>query len=146
MERLRMSRDHRTEYYRAWSQLTPPLRPHPEAVAAIRAQIRDRLGRTLLLGVTPELADISDDLVAMDRNHSMVQHVWPGNTVLRRAIVGDWRNCHFVPASFSCCVGDTSLGAIRFSDEVVTVCNQLSQILRPGGKFVCRVFLLPDVP
>jgi SAM-dependent methyltransferase len=141
-----MSMDHRREYHRAWSKLTPPLRPHPEAVAAIRAQIRDRPGRTLLLGVTPELADISDDLVAVDRNHSMVQHVWPGNTASRRAIVGDWRHCDFVPASFSYCVGDTSLGAMRFPDEVVSVCNQLSQILRPGGKFVCRVFVSPDVP
>jgi SAM-dependent methyltransferase len=141
-----MSMDHRKEYHRAWSQLTPPLRPHPEAVAAVSAQIGDRLGRTLLLGVTPELADISDDLVAIDRNHSMVQHVWPGNTASRRAIVGDWRNCHFVPASFSYCVGDTSFGALRFPDEVVSVCNHLSQILRPGGKFVCRVFLSPDVP
>ncbi len=140
-----MERDLRREYHLAWSKLTPPLRPHPEGIAAVRAQIGDRPGRTLLLGVTPELADISNDLVAIDRNYSMVQHVWPGNTASRRAVVGDWRNGNFTPASFSYCVGDTSLGAMRFPDEVASVCDQLTQLLRPGGKFVCRVFVSPQV-
>jgi SAM-dependent methyltransferase len=140
-----MSRDHRKEYHLAWSRLTPPMRPHPEGVAAMRAQIGERPGRTLLLGVTPELADISADLVAIDRNHSMVEHIWPGNTASRRAIVGDWRNATFTPASFSCCVGDTCLGALRFPDETVSACHQVSRLLRPGGKLVCRVFVSPDV-
>jgi len=140
-----MGRDHRREYHSAWSSLTPPLRPHPEVVAAVSAQIGDRPGRTLLLGVTPELADIAADLVAVDRNPSMVRHVWPGNSASRRAIVGDWRNRNFAPASFSCCVGDTSFGALLFPDEVALACNHLSEVLQPGGKFVCRVFVSPDV-
>jgi SAM-dependent methyltransferase len=113
-------------------------------MASLRSGNRWALGLDARLGVTPELADISADLVAIDRNHSMVQHVWPGNTVSRRAVVGDWRNPHFAPESFSICVGDTCLGAMRFPDEVASVCNQLFRILRPGGKFVCRVFVSPD--
>jgi SAM-dependent methyltransferase len=142
--RRRMNRDHRREYYRAWSLLTPPLRPHQQVVEAVRQQIGDQPGPTLLLGVTPELADISEDLVALDRNHSMVQHVWPGNTAARRAVVGDWRNQNFKPASFAVCVGDTSLGAMRFPDDVASVCREVVRLLRPGGKFVCRVYLSPD--
>ena len=140
-----MNRDHRREYYRAWSLLTPPLRPHQQVVAAVKQQIGDQPGRTLLLGVTPELADISRDLVALDRNHSMVEHVWPGNTAARRAVVGDWRNQNFAPASFSVCVGDTSLGAMQFPRDVSLLCHEVVRLLRPEGKFVCRVYLSPDV-
>src|SRR5215468_5285999 len=98
--------NHRQIYYRAWSHLAPPLRPHPEVVAAVKEQIKGRSGRTLLLGVTPELADIATDIVAVDRNLSMIANVWPGNTSTRCAIVGDWRNSNFAPAVFSLCVGD----------------------------------------
>jgi SAM-dependent methyltransferase len=140
-----MSRDHRREYHRAWSRLTPPWRPHPEVIAAVRQQIGDRAGRTLLLDVTPELADISQDVTALDRNYSMVVHVWPGNTAARRAIVGDWRNGNFAPNSFSTCVGDGSLCGLRSPDELGRVLIGLSRALRSGGKFVCRVYVPPEV-
>jgi SAM-dependent methyltransferase len=138
-----MSRDHRREYYRAWSRLTPPWRPHLEVIEAVKQQIGDQAGRTLLLGVTPELANILDDLVALDRNYSMVVHVWPGNTSARRAAVGDWRNGNFAPNSFSACVGDGSLCGLRSPDEVERVLTEISLALRSGGKFVCRVFAPP---
>jgi hypothetical protein len=140
-----MRKDHRQNYYHAWSQLTPPLRPHPDAVAAIRNQLVAHPGRLLLLGVTPELADISTELIALDQNHSMVAHIWPGNTPARSAVVGDWRNPNFLPASFSACVGDISLGALEFPHDTTLVCRRVVETLRPGGRFVCRVFLLPDV-
>jgi SAM-dependent methyltransferase len=124
--------------------LTPPLRPHADVVAAIRGELGDRPERTLLLGVTPEFVDLSDDLVAIDRNRSMVEHIWPGNRPGRRAIVGDWRRCHFEPGAFSTCVGDASLGALNFPDELVTACREIRRLLRPRGKLVCRVFLSPD--
>src|ERR1035441_10842678 len=91
-----MGNNHWQVYYRAWSQLVPPLRPNPDVVAAVKEQIKDRRGRALLLGVTPELADVSPDLVAIDRNFSMIANVWPGNTTSRCAIAGDWRNSNFI--------------------------------------------------
>jgi SAM-dependent methyltransferase len=137
-----MEVNHRTRYHAAWSKLTPPLRPHPQSVAVMR-ELVGRGGPTLLLGVTPELADISDDLVAIDRNLSMVEHIWPGNTSSRRAMVGDWRNCNFRPGSFSSCVGDTCFGALRFPDELVAGCREIGRALRPGGRLICRVFVAP---
>jgi SAM-dependent methyltransferase len=139
-----MNRDHRREYHRAWSNLTPPWRPHPDAVTAVRREIADRSGRILLLGVTPELADIAPDLVALDRNHSMVVHVWPGNTPTRHAIVGDWRNGNFAPNSFSTCVGDGSLCGLHWPGELRGVLTGLSHVLRCGGRFVCRVYVPPS--
>jgi SAM-dependent methyltransferase len=141
-----MSRNHRKDYHRAWSHLTPPLRPNHEVVAAVREQIGPAPGRTLLLGVTPELADIAPDLVALDRNYTMVTNVWPGNTSARRAVVGDWLNTNFAPDTFSFCVGDASFGALSFPRDVTWLCEEVWRILGSGGKLVCRVFVAPDVP
>jgi SAM-dependent methyltransferase len=136
--------NHRQTYYRAWSQLGPPLRPHPDVVAAVKEQIKDRKGRTLLLGVTPELADVAPNLVAIDRNLSMIVNVWPGNTSTRCAIVGDWRNAHFVPGAFSVCVGDGSLCGLDYPTEIAAVFNELKRILKKDGRIVCRLYVSPD--
>ena len=121
--------NHRQRYHRAWSQLTPPLRPHPDVVAAVKEQIKDRHGRTLLLGVTPELADVAPDLVAVDRNLSMVANVWPGNTSSRCAVVGDSRNSNFAPAVFSLCIGDGSLCGLKYPTEIAALFDELNRIL-----------------
>jgi SAM-dependent methyltransferase len=141
-----MAHDHQKIYHRAWSQLGPPLRPPADVAVAIREQIKDRHGRTLLLGVTPELADVAPNLVAIDRNMSMVAHVWPGNTAHRRAIVGDWRKTNFVTGAFSTCIGDGSLSFLTFPDEMVRLFDELIRILEKGGRAVFRLYLSPDVP
>ena len=139
-----MSKNHRAQYYRAWSQLTPPLRPHPDVVAAVKDQIKDRLGRSLLLGVTPELADVSPDLVAVDRNFSMIANVWPGNTTSRCAIVGDWRNSNFISGVFSLCLGDGSFCGLEYPDETVALFHELTRIIKSEGRIICRLYLAPD--
>lgn len=139
-----MSKIHWKDYYRAWPQLTPPLRPHPQVVAAVKAEIGDAPGRTLLLGVTPELADIADDLVAVDRNHTLVSHVWPGNTATRRAMVGDWLNANFAAGSFATCVGDGSFSVVDFPRATLVLCERIHETLRGGGQFVGRFYAAPD--
>jgi SAM-dependent methyltransferase len=136
--------NHRQTYHRAWSHLGPPLRPHPDVVAAMKEQIKDRQGRTLLLGVTPELADVAPNLVAVDRNFSMVANVWPGNTSTRCAIVGDWRNSNFASAVFSVCVGDGSLCGLEYPTDIAALFNELKRILTKDGRIVCRLYISPD--
>ncbi len=138
-----MSRDHRRDYHRAWSRLTPPLRPHPNVVRAVRREIGDDPGPTLLLGVTPELADIAAQLVAIDRNHSMVLHIWPGDTPTRHAVVGDWRAGPFAPGCFATCVGDGSLCGLLWPKEPARVLGGLAATLRRGGRLVCRAYVPP---
>lgn len=129
-----------SEYYRVWQQVAVPLRPNPDVVRAIQAEIGSERGRTLLLGVTPELANVSSDLVAVDRNLVMVQKVWPGNGGGRRAVVADWRNTNFVAGCFDQCVGDGALNIVRYADETVRVCAELRRLLKPGGKLICRLY------
>jgi SAM-dependent methyltransferase len=141
-----MGHDHQKIYYRAWSQLGPPLRPPADVAAAIHEQIKDRPGRALLLGVTPELADVAPDLVAVDRNASMVAHVWPGNTASRCAIVADWRKTNFASGAFSVCIADGSLSFLTFPDETAGLFHELSRILKKGGRAVFRLYLPADPP
>ena len=138
--------NHRQAYHRAWSHLGPPLRPPPDVVAAVKEQIKDRKGRTLLLGVTPELADIAPNLVAIDRNFSMIAGVWPGNTSTRCAIVGDWRNSNFSSGTFSVCVGDGSLCGLEYPTEILALFKELKRILKKDGLIVCRLYISPDTP
>jgi SAM-dependent methyltransferase len=140
-----MSRDHQKIYHRAWSQLGPPLRPPPDVIAAIEEQIKDRAGRALLLGVTPELADVTSDLVAVDRNFSMIANVWPGNTAHRRAIVGDWRNSNFASDAFLFCIGDGSLSFLTYPDETAALFHELTRVVKSGGRLVFRLYLAPDI-
>lgn len=142
MPAMRNSHWHR--YHQAWEQLTSPLRPPPEAVAAMAQALGPSPGRTLLLGVTPELAGIAADLVAVDRDIAMVAHIWPGDTDRRFGIVGDWRNANFADASFSSCIGDGSLSGLKYPDEYRIAMSRVAQSLLSGGKFVCRLYASPE--
>ena len=139
-----MRRVHWSKIHKVWSQYTPPLRPNAEVVAAIRSQISASSGRTLLLGVTPELADITPNVVAIDKNAAMVGNLWPGNTDRRRVIIGDWLNTNFAAGAFDCCVGDGSLNAVGYPDQMHLLCSEVARVLRGGGKIVLRVFIRPD--
>jgi hypothetical protein len=140
-----MNHDHQKIYHRAWSQLGPPLRPPADVVAAIHEHIKDRPGRALLLGVTPELADVAPNLVAIDRNFSMIANVWPGNTTSRHAMVGDWRKTNFVTGAFSTCVADGSLSFLAIPGETAELFHELNRLLGKGGRAVLRLYLSPDV-
>lgn len=110
-------------------------------MSAVAAEIARHRGRVLLLGVTPELAGIAGDLVAIDRNLNMVENVWPGNAAGRHAVVGEWTNANFRESSFAVGMGDGSLNSVRFPDEALRVCAQLRRLLQPGGTFVCRLYM-----
>jgi len=135
--------NHWNEYHRAWSQLTPPLRPNHEVVAAVRSEIADVEGRALLLGVTPELAGVCTPLVAVDRTTPIVQHIWPGDATGRWALVGDWLQPSFVDDCFALCLGDGSLSSVVFPDDVERLRTAVARTLRAGGRFVCRLFEAP---
>jgi methyltransferase family protein len=102
------------------------------------------MGKVLLLGVTPELADLGADLTAVDRNDNMLKHVWPGDSLRRRACLGDWRNLQLGSNVFSSCIADGSLNAVTYPDEIVRILNGVSEALEPGGRFVCRLYATPD--
>lgn len=119
--------------------------PFGEIAARIKEQIFDIDGRLLLLTVNPTLSGIGRDIIAVDRSEAVVRYRWPGNTPSRQAVVGDWLDLPFANASFSSCVGDGSTNMLKFQDLKLFYGN-LSRVLRPVAKFICRVYLTPDKP
>jgi SAM-dependent methyltransferase len=139
-----MNGNHWQDYHRAWSRLTPPLRPPPAAVAAVKAQVGGGRGRALLLGVTPELAGIAPRLVAVDRNPAMIAALWPGDSASRHALVGDWRRLSFARAAFALCIGDGSLSSLEHPGDVAAAARELARTVESGGRIVCRLYLSPQ--
>src|SRR5580692_8181596 len=92
---------HWNEYHRRWSRIRPPLRPDADVVAAFASASASRNERILLLGVTQELANIGAYVTAIDRNASMIENIWPGNTNARRALCGDWLKLPFGENEFT---------------------------------------------
>ena len=127
-----------------WSDLQLPLRPREPVPSAVAARLPGRDARLLLLGVTPDYADLSDDLTAVDWSRTMIDHVWPGDTPRRRAVEADWRALPFADASFDAVAGDNALGMLRFPDDVDRVLGHLRRVLRPDGVAVVRWFCAPE--
>ena len=124
-----------------WNKLTPPLRPTME-VAREMYKLTPR-GRTLLLGVTPEFHSVFEDLHAVDFNPKMIEHVWPGNTLIKRAHLGDWRTMDFEEDRFDAIIGDGALGLLGDLEAIQDFQARAVKWLRRGGVFAHRVFERP---
>jgi SAM-dependent methyltransferase len=137
--------DHR-DFHRRWVTLRPPLRPHPKAAAAIKALLPDHDvdAPVLLLGVTPELAELPSHVVAVDWSANMIALAWPGDTDRRKAMLGDWRKLPLGEASVAAAIGDGCLTMLRYPDEQPLLLEQLRLVVRPGGRAILRCFTTPE--
>lgn len=129
-------------FHRRWARLKPPLRANGQVVAALGHIIEGHDDLALVLGVTPELADIAADTVAMDWSETMIAHVWPGDTPRRRAVLGDWLRMPTPARRFSAVIGDGSLNVIAHA-HYPALFGQLSGVLAPGARLAVRVYETP---
>ena len=141
---VHLSKSHWADLHRRWAQVTTPLRPTAEDVDGFRQAIAEHRDRVLLLGVTPELADLGTLTVGIDKNSAMAAHLWPGNTAHRQALAGDWLALPFARGAFSAAIGDGSLSAFPYPDNYRRLFGQLADVLRPGGRSVMRLYKAPD--
>ena len=109
------------------------------------ARVAGRDDRVLLLGVTPELAGLGRQLVAVDRHRGMVERHWPGDHDDRRVLIGDWRDLPLPDTCVDAVVGDGCLTVLP-SDQHARVFAEVARVLRPGGRFVMRLFAGPEDP
>lgn len=138
-----MSASHWDSLYRRSPLQEPQSVRHGEIAARVKQEIAGTDGRILLLSVNPSLSAIGADLTAVERNAAVVRHRWPGNTPDRRAVIGDWLDLPFSDNSFAACVGDGSMNVFKYGD-LGLLYRSVARMLRPGGRFVCRIFLTPD--
>lgn len=126
------------------ARLKPPLRPDAEIAGRTAAAIADAQGPVLLLGVTPELADLADETIAIDWNPDMIAHVWPGDTDRRRAMVGNWLTPLLATGSCGAAIGDGSLNCLAWPRDYRRLFAVLGDVLRPGSPVAIRCYTTPD--
>jgi SAM-dependent methyltransferase len=126
-----------------WHRLGSPMRPGPEDVELFQDALGDRPGDCLLLGVTPELAQLSAHLTALDNSADMIRALWPKD---RHACLGDWLGMPFEDASFDHVIGDGCPVLLDHPLQQARLFAEAARVLRPEGRMVMRVFVGPEQP
>jgi SAM-dependent methyltransferase len=126
--------------HRAWARLPVPPRVPTDVLDCVAAQIAEHSGSTLALGATAGLGNVAPAVTTIDASETLARN----GASSRRTIVGDWLRLPFADGAFATCVGDGCLNALAYPCHVSSLLRSVGAVLRPGGRFVCRVFLTPD--
>lgn len=121
-----------------WNRLGSPLRPCAEDVENFSSALGDTPGYCLLLGVTPELANLSAHISALDNSADMIRALWPQD---KPVILGDWLAMPFEPCSFDNVIGDGCPVLLSWPLQYQKLFAQVGRVLKPGGKLLLRVFV-----
>ena len=126
---------------RQWARIGSPLRPCAEDVENFQTALGTNLGRYLLLGVTPELAQLSPSLTAIDNNEAMIEALWQDKS---SALHGDWLELPFPKNAFDAVIGDGCLTLLTYPLQYERLFSQLNHVLSPKGKVAIRLFVSPE--
>lgn len=141
-----MNMSHWEKHADQWSHIQPPLRPSQDVVRRLQDLVGRSSDSVLLLGVTPELADAFDHVLAIDKSAAMIANVWPGDALRKHALRGDWLDIPDADAQFSGVVGDGSPNALSDLGEIRRLFTRIGNLLMPGGRFACRLYERPKTP
>lgn len=138
----------------------PHFAPSEEILAIFRERLaafvaeRDRDFLAVILGATPELADIALTagcrVVRIDSNPAMFDAAAGRQTVADRKaetlVIGDWLHMQGIrDGEADIVLGDSSLNNVPHED-MTRLFAELARITRPGSMLVLRQIVLPDQP
>lgn len=136
-----------------WDEIRPPLRPAPSVVRAFRDAAPPAGRHVMVLGVTPELADLGRRTTAVDRSCEMIDTVWPGGAADgrtgaadRRAVAADWRSLPLADGAVDVVYGDGAVNVLRFPEGMDAALAEVRRALTPGGRAVFRIYCTPQPP
>lgn len=127
-----------------WDALDLPLRPRAPVPGILKTIIPDDAKRMLILGVTPDFADLAPDVTALDASDVMIAQVWPGDRENRRAVSGDWRDMPFEDGAFDVVVGDGALTLLSYPNGVDDALAEVRRVTSDDGLAIVRTFIAPD--
>ena len=142
---------------RAYAALGPPLRPSAadiafmESAAASWSATHRRPPRALLLGVTPQIAQMrwppGASLVAADNSIPMMRAVWPGSVAGQRgAVCSNWPCLPLRASSRDLVLGDGSFSCLRYPNGFRAVAAEVRRVLRDDGMLILRCYIQPVQP
>jgi len=147
-------RDHFSRIAPQWSQLGPPLRPSPDDTAVVQRAVAQLLpgAHAVVLGLTPEIVgcdwprDVA--LAALDHSPAMMAALWPpeNGPANARAVLADWCAMPIPTGTIDLVAGDGCYVLLDFPHGYARLTQEVRRVLRPGGRYVIRVFLRPDRP
>ena len=127
-----------------WGLQGPPLQPNPEVVDYFTSKVATDQ-HILLLGVTPQIAQVYQRVTAVDYSASMIERVWPGNTATKTAVLQNWLD--YTPNKpFDAVIGDGSVNMLHYPTEIKLFFKRLPLWLKPGAPLICRIFTRFDEP
>ena len=145
-------RDHFASIAPQWSHFGPPLRPSPDDTAVVQRAAAGlaAVAHALVLGLTPEIigcnwpADVA--LTAIDHSATMIRALWPPEKGPEdsRVIRADWCAMPLAPGTIDLVAGDGCYVLMSYPDGYETLTQEVRRVLKPGGRFVARVFMRPD--
>ncbi|MGH8041904.1 MAG: class I SAM-dependent methyltransferase [Rudaea sp.] len=154
MQNATAPRDHFSRITARWSHFGPPLRPSQGDTAVVQRVVAGlgTAARAVVLGLTPEVigcdwpADVR--LFAVDHSPKMIEALWPParGPANAEVILADWCAMPIAPGSIDLVAGDGCYVLLAYPDGYENLTRAVCSVLRPGGQFVIRVFLRPDLP
>jgi SAM-dependent methyltransferase len=145
-------RDHFSRIVPKWSHLGPPLRPSADDTAVVQRVVADLGGgaHAVVLGLTPEIiactwpTDIT--LSAVDHSPAMIRALWPpaNGPANSRVVLSDWCAMPIPSGTIDLVAGDGCYILQNFPAGYLALTREVRRVLRPGGRFVIRVFLRPE--
>lgn len=133
--------NHWDVYARQWSRITAPLRPSVEDVAILQRRLAPAGKKGLLLGVTPELRAMSEEITPVDKDPEMIARLSD-----KTAVLANWLSIPFAEDAFDFACGDGCLTMLAYPAEYHRVLSQLGRVVKPGGLVSFRAFVSPAEP
>lgn len=133
-----------TRIARQYARVSAPLRPTEQDVKLVRQVIAGHDEQVLLLGVTPALAALGKNMLAVEAMPDVIATLWPGDGPDRRAVAGDWRTLPCPDRSRSALIGDGVFSAADVNPAALL--REFLRVLSPDGVIAIRCFCAPAQP
>jgi hypothetical protein len=120
-----------------WDKLKAPARPSQSVIDVYKSLIPG--GDIFLLGVTPEIANSYDNIMAVDYDIKMIENVWPGDTETKSATNSSWET-FLTSKKFDGVIGDVALTLLADKKSITTFNQKAFGMLKPGGVIAQRIY------
>ncbi len=138
-----------------WDVFRPPLRPYPEDIVLLQALVEAAIAepggqgaRALMLGVTPEIAEMrwpdATCLLALDSSDGMIRNVWPGARTSGAAVRAEWETMPVRDAVCDVVVGDGIFTTLAYPADFDVLVPQIRRVMKDGGTLFLRLFARPE--